>query len=191
MPRGKNAEPRLKFIHVSKQGSAVISPYYMARVSLPAGEQQPSGAVIFPQVEVDKLVSSGNLPPDEVRVMPEGLPAVTGPNYFVPRIEEQIPDVSKQTAEFTCNGEYLLKLLKIANEVSADVNKTMRLRFCGDMLRIDNYRLDGQQEFLGVLRRVEYHGNKIPGDNVTGVKEVKPQQTATVLKQSTGRRFRG
>jgi hypothetical protein len=191
MPRGKSAGPRLKFIHVGKNGSAVMTPYYMARVSLLPDIAQPSGAVIYPQTVVDQTLAKHNLTPNQICEMPDGLPAITGPEFFVPRMDEQIPSVSTQTAEFTCNGEYLLKLLKIANEVSADKNKTIRLRFCGDRLRIDNYRLEGQQEFLGVLRRVEYRGNRIPGDAPTGAKETKPQQTVTVLRQSTGRRFRG
>lgn len=192
MPRGKNADKRLKYIHTGPNGTTCVSPEYVVRVSLPEKTDQPRISVVYPQAVLDSLPSTStqsNTPFE----MPEGRPAVTGPEFLIPKFEQNIPKPDSQTATFTCNGELLSKMLKIACEVSNDSDKTMRLRLCDNgTLRIDNYREPGDQEFLGVLYGVEYFGNKIPGDKDESapVKEERPKQKTEVLKTSNGRRFR-
>ena len=191
MPRGPKADKRLKYVHVSSRGTACLTPSYLVRVSLPDVDSQPTGSVIYPQKMIDEL-------PAEhfehlVRNMPEGKVAVTGPEWFIPKFEQMIPTPQSQTASITLSGELLLKMLKIAVEVSEDSQKTLRLRICDGKLRVDNYRQEGDQEFLGVLSEIAYEGGLIPGDVDPDkhVTEVKPMQKAAVLKRSEGRRFRG
>jgi hypothetical protein len=159
----------------------------MVRVSLPVHEAQPRTAVVYRSNDLDKVRAPQGR---DVVDLGDGVPAFSGPDFIIPRIEDVIPDINDQTAVFTCNGETLLKMLKIATEVSDDHEKTLRLRVCGDTLRIDTYRQPGAQEFLGILKGVEYNGNYIPGDKTMDVKEEKPKQITTPLKTSTGRRFR-
>jgi hypothetical protein len=193
MVRGKNADKRLKYIHVSAKGTSVITPVVVARVSLPRGEQQPYSSAVIPQASVDKMTGrAGN---DEIISLPEGEPAVNGPHFMVPQIDTCFPDPVYTTATFTCNGDLLRKLLTVACEVSSDSDKTIRLRICKDLnsLRIDTYRQPGTQEFCGALKGLDYDGDYIPGELPTGVPKVekKPQQRGMLLKVSSGRKFRG
>lgn len=192
MVRGKNADKRMKYIHVGPKGTSVIGPHIVARVSLPE-PQTMAPAAIIPQAQVDEL----RRPPESADLveLPEGLPAVTQPEYLVPQIDKCFPAPEHQTAEFTCNGDLLRKLLTVACEVSKDSDKTVRLRICGDFntLRIDTYRQPGDQEFCGVLKGMEYAGDYIPGEPAAAAPrtEKKPVQKAMGLKVATGRRFRG
>lgn len=192
MVRGKNADKRLKYIHVGPKGTSVVTPLTVARVSLPE-PQTLNPAAIIPQAEVDKI----RLAPEsnDTVDLPEGLPAVTQPEYLVPQLEKCFPQPEHQSASFTCNGDLLRKLLTVACEVSKDSDKTVRLRICGDFntLRIDNYRQPGDQEFCGVLKGIEYVGNYIPGEaeSIVPNAERKPMQKALGLKIAQGRRFRG
>lgn len=198
MVRGKDADKRMKYIHVGPKGTSVITPWVVARVSLPRGESQPFGSAVIPQVETEKLL---RIPPEseDVITLPEGEPATTGPHFLVPIIDKCFPQAEYTTAVFTCNGDLLRKLLTVACDVSDDADKTIRLRICNDLnsLRIDTYRQPGQQEFCGVLKGIDYDGDYIPGDSVNPNKklnwkgEKKPQQTGMLLKVSTGRKFRG
>jgi hypothetical protein len=191
MPRGKSADPRLKYIHVSPKGTTAINPVAIARVSLPKGNL-PVLPALIPQNEIDVI---GILPGDESIDLPAGVPATTGADYLVPRIDQLIPEPNTQTTSFTCNGEMLLKLLKVACEVTNDSDKTIRLRICPSlgMMRIDSYRQPGEQEFVGVIKELEYYGNYIPGDSTGAAPkpETKPKQVGIALKTETGRRFRG
>lgn len=192
MVRGKTADKRLKYLHVSPKGMSVINPNVIARVSLP--EQDTNNpAVIIPQNEIDKV----RLTPEseEIVELPAGLPAVTQPDYLVPQVEKCFPAPEHQTAQFTCNGDLLRKLLTVACEVSKDSDKVVRLRICGEFntLRIDTYRQPGDQEFCGVLKGIEYDGEYIPGEPVKDAPkpERKPVQKTLKLNLNVGRRFRG
>lgn len=195
MARGKNADKRLKYVHVGPKGTSVVTPNVVARVSLPenSGLAPTAIAAIIPQGEIDKI----RIAPESADFveLPEGLPAVTQPNYLVPQIDKCFPVPEHQTAQFTCNADLLRKLLVVACEVSKDSDKTVRLRICGDFntLRIDTYRQPGDQEFCGVLKGIDYDGDYIPGEVQGDVPkpEKKPVQKAMKLNVSTGRRFRG
>jgi hypothetical protein len=196
MPRGKDADARLKHVHVSRAGTTAFHPQGIMRVSLP-DVAQPSTAVIIPQKEADKIStaiwSQARYDiPDEVTE-----PAVTGPDFLVPRVDSIIPDPDHQAACVTVNGELLLKMLKAACEVSEDSEKTCRLRFYPNehKLRIDTYRQPGQQEFLGVLCELDYSGDFIPGDFGTGSGKPKPEEKpkagkGLAFRSDTGRKFR-
>jgi hypothetical protein len=191
MVRGKNADKRLKYIHVGPKGTTVITPLVVARVSLPDG-LRPVVPVVIPQSQIDALP---RVTPEsgELITLPEGEDAVTGPHFIVPQIEKCLPEPQDTIKTFTCNGDLLRKLLTVACEVSKDSDKTVRLRICqGGTLRIDNYRQPGDQEFVGVLKGIEYDGEYIPGEMPSGATkpEKPPQQGAMRLKVSTGRRFR-
>lgn len=192
MVRGKNADKRLKYIHVGPKGTSVISTVAIARVSLPQSEPQPYVSALMPQEIIDET----RLPPesDDIIELPEGEPAINGPHYLVPQLDTVFPQSNYVTASFTCNGDLLRKLLTVACEVSQDGDKTLRLRICKDLnsLRIDTYRQPGDQEFCGVIKGIDYDGDYIPGDLPVGVPKVekKPQQSGMMLKVSTGRRFK-
>ena len=196
MVRGKDADKRMKYIHVGPKGTSVITPVVVARVSLPADEPQPFGSVVVPQADVDSLQNRPRPEQPDVIELPEGEPAITGPNFIVPMIDKCLPTPEFQMAAFTCNGDLLRKLLTVACEVSKDSDKTIRLRICstGDTpsLRIDTYRQPGDQEFIGVLKGMEYDGDYIPGEPPSSAPkfEKKPAQAGLPLKVSTGRKFK-
>lgn len=203
MGRGKNFEDRLKYLHASAKGTTVVTPTVVARVSLPGEKSttgpigtQPVTPVIWPQKQIDELTKPAPESGDFVE-MPDGLPAVTGPDYLVPNLDKLIPEAGEQNASITVNGETLLKVLKVACEVTEDNDKTVRLRICPEkgLLRVDTYREPGKQEFVASIVEIEYYGGNIPGDKTKDtpepVKEVKPSQATHTLKASTGRRFRG
>jgi hypothetical protein len=143
MVRGKHADKRLKYIHVGPKGTTVIAPEFAARVSLPEYHCSPSEpAAIIPQAQIDTLprVLPGS---DDTVVLPQGLPAVTQPEYVVPQVDKCFPAPEYQTATFTCNGDILRKLLTVACETSKDSQKMLRLRICGistlcELIRIVN-----------------------------------------------------
>lgn len=197
MVRGKDADKRMKYVHVGPKGTSVVTPVVVARVSLPNGRpMSPFGSAVISQDKIDALPRT--TPESDTTVeLPEGEPAITGPHFIVPQIDKCFPDPDFTTATFTCNGDMLRKLLTVACEVSNDSDKTIRLRICQDMnaLRIDAYRHPGDQEFCGVLKGIDYDGDYIPGEKAsTGVGskvEKRPQQTGMLLKVSTGRKFRG
>jgi hypothetical protein len=197
MVRGKEADKRLKYIHVSPKGTTVVTPVVIARVSLPKEDVSSrfAGHVVIPQNELDELRTAASPTNDTLVDLPEGVPAVTGPQFLVPQIEKCFPDPEYQTGVFTCNGDILRRLLTAACEVSNDSDKTIRLRICNDLnsLRIDTYRQPGDQEFCGVIKGLEYDGEYIPGEKTTSGQKVerKPQQRGMMLKVAAGRKFRG
>lgn len=200
MPRGPKADLRLKYMHTGPKGTTCLTSAYLVRVSLPEATDQPKFPVTYSQQQIDAL--HGHYWQGGTFDMGDGRPAVTNPEQLVPRIDDAIPDPADQVATFTCNGAILLKMLKVANEVCDDSEKPLRLRLFGKCdpddptraaeLRIDAYRQEGKQEFLGVLKGMEYYGALIPGDKPSGasVKEEPPKQIKQTLRVSTGRRFR-
>jgi hypothetical protein len=196
MVRGKDADKRMKYVHVGPKGTSVVTPVVVARVSLPHHEnwKQPFGSAIISQDKMDALPKTAPESSDVVE-LPEGEPAITGSHFFVPQIDKCFPDPEFTTGTFTCNGGLLRKLLTVACEVSNDSDKTIRLRICNDLntLRIDAYRHPGDQEFCGVLKGIDYDGDYIPGEKAGGPPKVekRPQQRGMMLKASSGRKFRG
>lgn len=195
MPRGKNADSRLKHVVVNKDGMTAFHPNGIVRVSLPAGVAQPTSPILVPQETVDRW----RLTPDERMDIPEDVtePGVTSPDYLVPSVKNIIPDPDLQFATATVNGELLLKMLKVACEVCEDGEKAIKLRFYPNesKLRIDAYRQPGQQEFVAVLTELDYAGDYIPGDKSSDapkveVAEKKPTPKGLALKTDTGRKFR-
>ena len=187
MPRGKDANRRLKYMHVSPKGTMCLTEMAMARVSLPE-DHHGLTSIIIPQPQVDKMRE--NL--TEVQIT-GAHPAVTSPNFLVPKIDSVIPETNETSTSIIVNGEILLKMLKIANEVSTDSEKIMALRIYPKqgVIRLDTYRQPGQQEFLGIIREMEYYGENMPGGEKEGsMKESRPKQKGMMLKTSTGRRFR-
>jgi hypothetical protein len=191
MVRGKDAEKRLKYLHVSPKGTTVITTEMVARVSLPAGQPAFGPQRVIPQEQIDTIDSSPFR--DDLIELPEGEPAITGPQFLVPDFD--FPGPESTTAEFTCNGNLLRKLLTVAGEVSRDSQSIVRLRFCKDLnsLRVDIYRQPGHQEFCGALKGIKYDGSYIPGELASGEakQEKRPEQAKMVLKVATGRKFRG
>ena len=186
----RNGDKRLRYLHVSPKGTAAVSPELVARVSMPP-ETVGNQTVIYPIDNVDAHLDDTDGPFS----LTGEKPAVTGPHLLVPQIDKCFPEPQATTATFTCNGELLRKMIACACEVSNDPHKTLRLRIIdkGKSLRVDTYREKGEQEFVAVLKPIEYDGDDIPGDMPTGVTKVatKPRQVGFVLKTSEGRRFRG
>ena len=193
MPRGKDADSRLKHVVVNKDGMTAFHPQGIVRVSLPVGIAQPGIPVLIPQSEVDKWRLKG----DERMDIPEEVtePGVTSPDYLVPNAKSIIPDPNQQYATMTVNAELLLKMLKVAVEVCEDGEKTIKLRLypAEGKLRIDAYRQPGQQEFVGVLCELDYSGDYVPGDkgsDTPKVAEKKPAPKGIALRTDSGRKFR-
>ena len=188
--RGKTANKRLKYLHVSRKGTTAITPCWMCRVSLPFKENQPLEAMIYPQRVIDSLKPIGDIP----MLMPAGISATTTPEYIVPNIESLIPAPSEQTMSFTVNGETLARMLKVANKVNTSELKSIRIRYCPDrgVIRLDTFRKPGEQEFVGVIHGIEYSGTDIPGDAAgEKIPSSVSKQTVAALKISHGRKFRG
>lgn len=196
MVRGKNAEPRLKYLHCNHDGMTVVTPTVVARVTLPdlPGKRTTLGDVLYPQAEIDAMKRPA-LDSLGIVTMPEGEPAVDSARFMVPRIDQCLlaPDASMPS--FVFNGDILKRLLTVACEVCDDNEKVMRLRYDKgtNALRIDTYRQPGEQEFVGVMKCMRYSGSFTPGEPASDapVTEQKPQQGNLVLKLSTGRKFRG
>jgi hypothetical protein len=191
MPRGKRANPRLKYLAVSKQGVTAFHPQGIMRVSLPPDSPAPKGSRLIPQKVVDKIGGDCKVSIEET------VPAHTTPDFLVPEINSIIPDPDEQTATITVNGELLLRLIKAAVAVSEDPEKTIRIRHFPNeaKIRIDIYREPGKQEFVGVLCELEYYGDMIPGDRnevVDALKKSgdKPKPTSLTLRTNAGRKFR-
>ena len=194
MPRGKDGDARLKYLHAGPKGVTAISPEVIARVSMPKGQADVT-STIWPQESVEKFLATSPTDLNDLVEVPEGLPAVTSPDFLVPQIDKVIPEPEMQDAFVTVNAELLIKVLKAACDVTTDADKTVRLRVHQEenVLRVDAYCQPGEQEFVAVLTGVEYTGNNIPGDRPSDAPakpEVKPIQQGLGLKSSTGRRFR-
>jgi hypothetical protein len=191
----KQGDSRLRHMRVDHQGTTCTTEYCVARVGLPEKPSQFQAATILNEQEIQKVHDSmvHDSPTSSAWVHP-GRPAATGPHYLVPEVNKVIPALNEAQTSLVVNGKTLRKLLDIAIAVSNDVDATMAIRIYPDkgMLRIDNYRDTHDQEFLGVMSEIAYHGNKIPGEPEAGkpVAEVKPKQTSFTLKTATGRRFR-
>ena len=193
MQRGKAGDARLKYMHVSPKGTTVFGPSYMVRVSLPEVDTVTPSA-IYPHAQIENFRKQGM--PIEPVELPKGQPAVTSPEFTVPRTDTIVPNASDTTCTFTCNAELLREMLQIVCDVCEDRFKTVRLRICKNkgVLRVDAHANTGKQEFLGVLREIDYSGPYIPGDaNVTDEPqaEVKPKEKYLMMKVTTGRKFRG
>jgi hypothetical protein len=195
MPRGTGAEPRLRYMHCGPEGTTVVGPAYVARVSLPDKENcVPLGNLVWPQDAVDGIKRP---PPESLEVvnLPPGEPAVDGPRFMIPAMTEQFFDPTEDMPSFVVNADMLRKMLTVASEVCEDSDKACRLRYDPktNRLRIDSYAQPGDQTFVGVMKCMKYSGGYIAGDIVTDASKVeqKPMQGNLVLKMSAGRKFRG
>ncbi len=194
LERGKDAVKRLQYLHVGPKGTTVLTPHALCRVSLPK-QDSTAPAILLPRDAIQKLPRLA--PENESLVIecPEGIPAITTPDHAVPEMEKMLLGPGEIDLSFTVNGELLRRMLTIACEVNRDSDKTLRLRVCKkkNLLRIDNYRQPGTQEFVGVIQGMEYDGNYIPGEPETDkdTAEKKPTQAPMVIKVSSGRKFRG
>lgn len=200
MPRGADGNKRLKYMRVDRKGTTVADGQMIARVSLPLGEQ-PSTPVIYPKAVVEKIAADNRTELNCAgQVLMDGeLPASTTADHSVPDLERLIPGPADQLAEFVCDGEELLILLKAALDVSEDADRVVKLRICnkaglGKALRIDTLTFPGQQSFLGVVKAMQYDGPHIGGeaDDTTNFKSMdKAVKTPMPLIVSNGRKFRG
>ena len=194
MVRGKDADPRLKYLHFSKDGVTAFNPHGIQRVSMPAGVAQPPMPVIVPQDSVDKW----KLNPEQTMDIPDAVtePGVTSPDYLVPNIKAIIPNPDDQECTICVNGEMLLKMLKTAVSVCEDSEKTLKLRYYpkAGKLRIDTYAQPGHQQFCGVMMELDYAGDYVPGDKSSDaehqVHDAQPVQKEMALVTEEGRKFR-
>lgn len=201
MPKGVDGNPRLKYMRVDRRGSTVADGQMIARVTLPAGEQ-PSTPTIYPKAVVEKAFADNRteLNCSGQVLMDGGLPATTTADHSVPDLDRLIPGPEDQIADFVCDGEELLALLKAALDVSEDADRCIKLRVCnkaglGKVLRIDTLAFPGQQAFLGVVKAMQYDGPHIAGeaDGSTNPKSFEAHATKTPmpLVVTSGRKFRG
>lgn len=198
LPKGPDGDPRLKYMHASRQGTTVTDGHMIARVSLPTLEDQPQTPYIYPKATVSKIMPVEN---GETVLMVGELPAVTDGTNAVPNLDLMLPRPQDQTASFTCDAEELLTLLKVALDVTEDADRCIRLRICesptlGAVLRIDSLAFGDKQAFLGVLRGMEYDGEHIAGEDKAGMNfaktpDEKVKKTPMPMVLSTGRKFRG
>jgi len=196
MPKGPEGNKRLAYMHASKNGTTATDSFVVARVSLPSKESQPVSPVIYPKAVVGKVMPVEH---DEVVSMAGELPASTTADHAVPNMDALFPEPADQVAEFTCDAEQLLTLLKVVMDVSEDADHCVRLRYCnsprlGKTLRIDSLAFPGTQAFCGVLKGVQYDGAHIAGESDGSVKpnaDETVKQAPLPLVLSTGRKFRG
>ncbi|PWT76380.1 MAG: hypothetical protein C5B59_06550 [Bacteroidetes bacterium] len=199
LPKGQldGAKKRLQYMHVSRQGTTATDGFMVARVSLATEEGQPLSPVIYPKDVINKI---GTVDWDETVSMPAGLTSQTTAEHAVPNFDAIIPSPKEQVAEFTCDAEQLMTLLKVALDVSEDSDHCVRLRICdspalGKVLRIDSLAFPPHQSFCGVLKGVQYEGKHIAGDKgddiSTAPADETINQTPLPLKLEGGRKFRG
>lgn len=202
LPRGPEGNKRLNYVRVDRQGSIATDQQMIARVTLPGHGDQPSTPTIYPKATVLKTMSEhkGNLNCAGEVLMDGGLPAQTTADNAVPDLDRMIPKASDQIADFVCDAEELLILLKAALDVSEDADRCIKLRICntsglGKTLRIDTLAFPGQQAFLGVVKAMQYDGPHIAGDDegTPSQKQFEAHATKTPmpLVLSSGRKFRG
>lgn len=165
MPRGKDADPKWQYIHVSPTGVICTDTSSIIRVSLPHQPAMPSHTQVFtPDMFEDLIPKSG----DATVEMPEGLEAKSNGKIAVPNFNTAIPGPSTQVASITLSAKSLIEVLKAACEVTDHARQLVRLRLCGEgknqQLRIDAHRDEDGQEFVGVMMGTVYLGDKIPGD---------------------------
>ena len=175
---------RWEYLYCSPKGVIATDTTSLIRVSLPKQENCPTEPIIYGREALAVAQLTEN--------MPVGEEAKSG-KYSVPDLEAGIVSADKQTASITINAKSLINLLEAACEVTEHSKSLVKLRFCGNSLRIDSHRLEGEQEFTGILTEVYYSGNMIPGDPKNNTNA---QPTETVderklsLPETSGRKFR-
>jgi hypothetical protein len=183
-----------EYLYCSPKGVICTDTTSLIRVTLPKFpvDVNPPEAVIFSAKtakERESQVQDGKSTSVE---MPAGEEAKSG-KYSVPNLEAGITGPDKQTASITINARSLINLLEAACEVTEHSRSLVKLRFCGNSLRIDSHRLEGEQEFTGILMGIQYLGDKIPGEP-TGKTINQPTETIDERKlslpETQGRKFR-
>ena len=185
---------RWEYLYCSPKGVIATDTMLLIRVTLPKYpvDVNPIEAVVFSRKVVEERANT--LAEDKISSieMPAGEEAKSG-KYSVPNLEAGIVSADKQTASITINAKSLINLLEAACEVTEHSRSLVKLRFCGNSLRIDSHRLEGEQEFTGILMGISYSGNMIPGDPKNNTNA---QPTETIderklsLPETSGRKFR-
>jgi hypothetical protein len=187
---------KFEYVYVSPKGILCTNTTSIIRVSLPTRpspesitKNQPTEPKIFTKEMLDKLRPETN---DKLVELPEGLEAKTSGRFTVPNFEQGIVDSNKQTANITVNAKSLIKLLQAACEVTDHSRSLIKLRFCGNSLRIDAHRMENDQEFTGVLMGISYNGSCIPGepDGKTQVTNEYYEEKRLPMPVTEGRKFR-
>ena len=185
---------RWEYLYCSPKGVIATDTTSLIRVTLPKYpvDVNPIEAVVFSRKVVEERANTLTENKVSSIEMPAGEEAKSG-KYSVPDLEAGIVSADKQTASITINAKSLINLLEAACEVTEHSRSLVKLRFCGNSLRIDSHRLEGEQEFTGILMDVSYSGNMIPGDPKNNTNA---QPTETIderklsLPETSGRKFR-
>jgi hypothetical protein len=180
-----------EYLYCSPKGVICTDTTSLIRVTLPKSphfESNPTEPVVFSRKDVEEKQKIK----DDIILAPLGEEAKSG-KYSVPNLEAGIIGPDKQTASITINARSLINLLEAACEVTEHSRSLVKLRFCGSSLRIDSHRLEGEQEFTGILMGIQYSGDKIPGEP-TGKTINQPTETIDERKlslpETSGRKFR-
>lgn len=195
LARGKDADKKWDYMHVSKAGVICTDTTAIIRVSLPKQDNVPSHAQVFTSDMFEKLRPTTA---DETVTMPEGLEPKSNGTIAVPNFAATIPNSDAQVACVTVSAKQLIELLKAACEVTDHARQLVRLRICGDeknqKLRIDAHRDADGQEFCAVLMGAIYKGVNIPGDPTGPKQETAPSEEfdekKLTLPMTEGRKFR-
>jgi hypothetical protein len=182
-------EDKFEYAFVGPKGILCTDTTSIIRVTLPKGQNTTlHEPVIYTKDTLSKIK-----PEDEESVsLPEGLEAKTSGRFTVPNLEQGIVDSNKQTASIVVNAKSLINLLKAAIEVTDHSRSLVKLRFCGNSLRIDAHRMENDQEFTGVLMGITYSGSCIPGepDGKTPTTNEYYEEKRLPLPSTEGRKFR-
>jgi len=199
MVRGKDpkkAPARLKYLACGPKGTTVVTPSIVARVSLPEAEQgRPLGSLLYTQEELDAIPRPAPESSETVQ-LPEGQPCVDGPNFMVPKMDSMFFTPTEDMPSFIVNADMLRKLLTVASEVCNDSEKVTRIRFdkTSNSIRLDVYRVPGEQEFTAVMKCMKCGSSNLPGfavDAPAPLTDEKAVQGSLTLKVESGRKFRG
>jgi hypothetical protein len=190
-------EGKFEYAFVGPKGILCTDTTSIIRVTLPTrSKATPTGNMfaptepqVFPKAVFDKIVPETQ---EEFVELPEGLEAKTSGRFTVPNLEQGIVDSNKQTASITVNAKSLIKLLQAAIEVTDHSRSLVKLRFCGNSLRIDAHRMENDQEFCGVLMGIQYNGSCMPGepDGKTNTTNEYYEEKRLPLPSTEGRKFR-
>lgn len=190
-------ENKWAYAHISKAGVTCTDGLFMiARVSL------PKTLVSVPEAQIislgDAETFKKTIKDDEcISIIPELLlhEPKTGPRFTVPALDKAIPETSKAAISVTVDAKQLITMLKMACEVTEHARSLVKLRICGNGIRIDSHRVEGEQEFVGHLKTFNYKGPGFAGEATenssagVNVSEAVEQKTLS-LPNVVGRRFR-
>lgn len=198
MVRGKDpkkAPPRLKYMMCGPKGTTVVTPTVVARVSMPEAEKgRMLGNLLYTQEELDAVKRPAPESEETVQ-LPEGQPAVDGPNFMVPKSEFLFFTPTEDMPSFVVNADLLRKVLTVASEVCDDADKVTRIRYdkTSNAIRIDVYRTPEKQEFTAVMKCMKCNSTNLPGfavDAPAPTQATPAEQGTLALRLEAGRKFR-